>query len=106
MGAEVVIIKKLSVKYALEKDPPPCPSVAVNGRFIAKNDIVTFEALKTAILSENGGNGIMETPLLITLVSLGLGGGFLSGLLGLGGAIFMIPLLLYVPPLSAWGSST
>jgi hypothetical protein len=27
----------------------------------------------------------METPLLITLVSLGLGGGFLSGLLGLGG---------------------
>ncbi len=40
----------------------------------------------------------MEIPFLITLVFLGLGGGFLSGLLGLGGAIFMIPLLLYVPP--------
>jgi len=40
----------------------------------------------------------MEIPFLITLVLLGLGGGFLSGLLGLGGAIFMIPLLLYVPP--------
>lgn len=39
----------------------------------------------------------MDIPLLITLVALGLGGGFLSGLLGLGGAIFMIPLLLYVP---------
>ncbi|MFN2368989.1 MAG: sulfite exporter TauE/SafE family protein [Desulfurivibrionaceae bacterium] len=37
------------------------------------------------------------------LVALGLGGGFLSGLLGLGGAIFMIPLLLYVPPLVGIG---
>nr|MBF0223056.1 sulfite exporter TauE/SafE family protein [Desulfobulbaceae bacterium] len=37
------------------------------------------------------------------LVALGLGGGFLSGLLGLGGAIFMIPLLLYVPPLVGVG---
>ena len=45
----------------------------------------------------------METPLLITLVALGLGGGFLSGLLGLGGAIFMIPLLLYVPPMLGVG---
>ena len=39
----------------------------------------------------------MEWSLLATLLALGLGGGFLSGLLGLGGAIFMIPLLLYVP---------
>jgi len=45
----------------------------------------------------------MDIPLLITLVLLGLGGGFLSGLLGLGGAIFMIPLLLYVPPLLGVG---
>ncbi|UCD35055.1 MAG: sulfite exporter TauE/SafE family protein, partial [Nitrospiraceae bacterium] len=37
------------------------------------------------------------------MVLLGLGGGFLSGLLGLGGAIFMIPLLLYVPPLLGVG---
>ncbi len=40
----------------------------------------------------------MSMALLSTLLGLGLGGGFLSGLLGLGGAIFMIPLLLYVPP--------
>jgi len=45
----------------------------------------------------------MDIAFLITLVALGLGGGFLSGLLGLGGAIFMIPLLLYVPPLLGVG---
>lgn len=45
----------------------------------------------------------MEIPFLITLVMLGLGGGVLSGLLGLGGAIFMIPLLLYIPPLLGVG---
>ncbi|RJQ14248.1 MAG: sulfite exporter TauE/SafE family protein [Nitrospiraceae bacterium] len=45
----------------------------------------------------------MDIQFLITLVLLGLGGGFLSGLLGLGGAIFMIPLLLYVPPLLGVG---
>jgi uncharacterized membrane protein YfcA len=45
----------------------------------------------------------MTTSFLGTLVALGLGGGFLSGLLGLGGAIFMIPLLLYVPPLLGVG---
>ncbi len=56
MGAEVVIVKKLSAEYALEKDPPPCPSVAVNSRLIAKNNTVTFEELKTAILSDSGGN--------------------------------------------------
>lgn len=45
----------------------------------------------------------MSASLLGALVALGLGGGFLSGLLGLGGAIFMIPLLLYVPPLLGVG---
>lgn len=33
------------------------------------------------------------------LAALGFGGAFLSGLVGVGGAIVMIPLLLYVPPL-------
>ncbi len=46
---------------------------------------------------------IMDIPFIITLLILGLGGGYLSGLLGLGGAIFMIPLLLYVPPLLGVG---
>jgi uncharacterized membrane protein YfcA len=48
----------------------------------------------------------MAWSLLLTLLLLGLGGGFLSGLLGLGGAIFMIPLLLYVPPLLGVGLLT
>jgi uncharacterized protein len=34
----------------------------------------------------------------VLLVSLGLVGGFFSGLLGLGGSILMVPLLLFVPP--------
>lgn len=37
------------------------------------------------------------------LVILGFVGAFLSGLVGIGGAIVMIPLLLYVPPLSGLG---
>ncbi|HEX9859949.1 MAG TPA: sulfite exporter TauE/SafE family protein [Nitrospirota bacterium] len=45
----------------------------------------------------------MDISFIVTLVLLGLGGGFLSGLLGLGGAIFMIPLLLYVPPMLGVG---
>jgi hypothetical protein len=38
-----------------------------------------------------------------TLAGLGLFGAFVAGLLGVGGAIVMIPLLLYVPPLLGVG---
>jgi hypothetical protein len=53
VGAEIEVIKKTSPEYSSEKDAPPCPSVAVNGRFIAKDDTITYEALKMAILSES-----------------------------------------------------
>ena len=53
LGAEITIIKKTSQEYSQEKDPPPCPSVKVNDRFIARNDTITYEALKTAILSDS-----------------------------------------------------
>lgn len=41
----------------------------------------------------------MTVALAATLFGLGLAGAFLAGLLGVGGALIMIPLLLYVPPL-------
>lgn len=41
----------------------------------------------------------MDLGLGLALLILGFVGAFLSGLLGLGGALIMIPLLLYVPPL-------
>lgn len=42
----------------------------------------------------------------VTLFILGLFGGFLSGLLGVGGAVIMIPLMLTVPPLVGTGVLT
>jgi uncharacterized protein len=39
----------------------------------------------------------MDAGMIPTLFSLGLVGGFVSGLLGIGGGIIMVPLLLYVP---------
>jgi len=46
----------------------------------------------------------MTLAFAVTLVGLGFIGAFISGLVGVGGAIIMIPLLLYVPPLLAVGS--
>jgi len=43
-------------------------------------------------------------PLALTLFTLGTAGAFVAGLLGVGGAIVMIPLLLYVPPLLGVGA--
>src|SRR5207247_5278828 len=40
----------------------------------------------------------------LTLLALGFVGAFVAGLLGVGGAIVMIPLLLYVPPLIEVGA--
>ncbi len=50
-GAEIRVIKKTSKEYQMEKSPLPCPSVVVNNRIVARNDIVSLEALKTEILS-------------------------------------------------------
>ncbi|PIX52610.1 MAG: sulfite exporter TauE/SafE family protein, partial [Candidatus Aquicultor secundus] len=47
-----------------------------------------------------------EPGLLITLFLIGLVGAFFSGLLGLGGAIILVPLLLYLPPLVGVGTLT
>ena len=42
----------------------------------------------------------MDWMLVVVLFSLGVFGGALSGLLGIGGGIIMVPLLLYIPPLA------
>lgn len=39
-----------------------------------------------------------DLPFLAMMAGIGLAGAFLSGLLGIGGAVFIIPMLLYVPP--------
>ena len=46
----------------------------------------------------------MSGAFIPTLAALGFVGAFVSGLVGVGGAIVMIPLLFYVPPLLAVGS--
>jgi len=46
----------------------------------------------------------MTLGFLLTLVGLGFIGAFVSGLLGVGGAIVMIPLLFYIPPLLGVGN--
>ncbi len=43
--------------------------------------------------------GAAADPLVLLLIVLGFGAAFLSGLVGVGGAVVLIPLLLYVPPL-------
>ena len=45
----------------------------------------------------------MTFAFAVTLVGLGLLGAFVAGLLGVGGAVIMIPLLLYGPPLLGVG---
>lgn len=46
----------------------------------------------------------MTAALAVTLTALGVMGAFVAGLLGVGGAIVMIPLLLYVPPFLGVGA--
>lgn len=41
----------------------------------------------------------MDWAMALIMSGLGLAGGFVAGLLGIGGGIIMLPLMLYVPPL-------
>ncbi len=45
----IVVIKKTSPEFAELADKPPCPSVMVNGTFISKGNVVTYEELKAAL---------------------------------------------------------
>jgi uncharacterized protein len=46
----------------------------------------------------------MTAPLAMTLAGIGFLGAFFAGFLGIGGALVMFPLLLYVPPLLGVGA--
>lgn len=48
-GTEIVVIKKTSEEYGREENPPPCPSVAVDGNFVVLNGTVIYEDLKKAV---------------------------------------------------------
>lgn len=66
---------------ALRAASGPVPTIAVGW----------LAAVALAVLHD-AANGL--------LIALGFGGAVLAGLVGIGGAIVMIPLLLYVPPLA------
>jgi uncharacterized membrane protein YfcA len=46
----------------------------------------------------------MDWAFLTTLFLIGLGGSFVSAMLGLGGAIIIVPALLYIPPMVGVGN--
>lgn len=49
---DVVVIMKTSAEYAAEKDPPPCPSVKVNERFLVKRGLISYEQLQAELKRE------------------------------------------------------
>ena len=46
----IEIVKNGSREYEREDDPPPCPSVAVNGKLIAEG-AVPYEVLEAELLA-------------------------------------------------------
>ncbi len=54
LGATIEIVKKSSRDYAREADPPPCPSVAVDGELIAEG-VVAYEVLEAELLGAGAG---------------------------------------------------
>jgi uncharacterized membrane protein YfcA len=57
-----------------------------------------------AHVAAGSGRFRVSAAFILTLAALGFAGAFASGLVGVGGAIVMIPLLFYVPPLLGVGS--
>ena len=54
-GAKIRTIKKTSPEYAAEKDPPPCPSVTVDGKFIVRDGVADIEQLRAALTGTPAG---------------------------------------------------
>lgn len=47
---QIQVVKKGSEEYAGLVEPPPCPSVAVDGRIIKEYGVVTSEDIKKELL--------------------------------------------------------
>lgn len=58
--------------------------------------ILLYAAVKSLLASKQPFQGDLHTPQPITLLSAGGGIGFLSGLTGVGGGIFLSPLLIFL----------
>jgi hypothetical protein len=50
LGAAIEVVKKSSRDYSLKDDPPPCPSVMVDGELIGTG-AVPYEVLKAELLA-------------------------------------------------------
>lgn len=82
-----------------ELEPRPLPNRALDA-ILEPATALVFAWIAAVFLV------VHSDPLLATLVVLGAGGAFLAGLVGVGGAIIMVPLLVYVPPLLGVGRLT
>ncbi len=82
-----------------EPGPPPLTTRALG---------TLLEPATAVVLAWLAAVGLIvhSDPLLATLVGLGAAGAFVAGLVGVGGAIVVIPLLIYVPPALGTGRLT
>jgi hypothetical protein len=52
LGLDLVVIKKTSEEYAKTKEQPPCPSVAVDDRYVVQNGTIGYDELKAEVLKD------------------------------------------------------
>jgi hypothetical protein len=47
---DIRVVRHGSEEYMSEKDPPPCPSIALDGRLIVKHGVMTPEEIEKELL--------------------------------------------------------
>ena len=51
LGATVAAVWRDSPQYAQLESPPPCPSVAVDGRLVVRNGVIDYDQLRRRLTS-------------------------------------------------------